>query len=112
MKWLCRLCVADFFGDALGLGKQKQVVCAACFGVGSTHVEAAEGMCSDHGSGAFAIEVKIADVELLASAIELFAGACVDGSGEAVLGVVGDSEGIVEAMRFDDGQDWAKDLLA
>ncbi len=32
-------------------------------------------------------------------------------SGEAVLGVVGDGEGVVEVLRLDDGEDGAEDLF-
>ena len=91
--------------------KSSEVVRAAGFGVGAAHVEAAEGMRADHGAGALAIEVEIADVELVAGAVELLAGAGVDGAGEAVLGVVGDGEGVVEAVGLDDGEDGAEDLF-
>ena len=95
---MCRRGVADFFGDALGLGEEEEIVGAAGFGVGAAHVEAAEGVGADHGSGALAVEVEVADVEFFAGAVELVAGAGVDGSGQAVLGVVGDGEGVVEVL--------------
>src|ERR1700735_643757 len=88
--------LAAFFGDGLGLGEEGEVVGAAGFAVSAAHVEAAEGMSADHRASALAIEVKIADVELGFGAIELLAGAGVDGAGEAVLGVVGHGEGFVE----------------
>src|SRR5258706_14421932 len=74
--------VTNFFGDALGLREEQQIVRAAGLGVGSAHVEAAKGMGSYHGAGALAIEVEVADVELLACAIQLFAGAGVDCCGQ------------------------------
>ena len=68
-------------------------------------------MRADHGAGALAVEVEIADVELLAGAVELGAGGGVERAGEAVLGVVGDGEGIVEAGGLDDGEDGAEDFF-
>jgi DNA-binding NarL/FixJ family response regulator len=62
------------FGDGLGLGEEGEVVGAAGLGVGAAHIEAAEGMRSDHGAGALAIEVEIADVEVGFRAVELLAG--------------------------------------
>ena len=59
-------------------------------------------MCAHHRAGALAIEVEIADLELFGGGVELFAGVGVDGAGEAVLGVVGDREGLgkVEALMM------------
>ncbi len=49
--------VTYFFCYGLGLGEEQQVVWAAGFAIGAGHVEAAEGVCAYHGSGAFAVEV-------------------------------------------------------
>ena len=49
---------------------------AARFRVGAGHIEAAEGMRADHGAGAFAVEVEIADVEVFAGAFRVFRGLC------------------------------------
>ncbi len=102
---------ALLFGDGLGLGEEEEIVGAAGFAVGARHIEATEGMSADHGAGALAVEVKVADVEVGAGAVELFAGAGVDGSGEAILGVVGDAKGVIEAGGFDDGEKRAEDFF-
>ncbi len=44
-------------GDGLGLGEEREIVGATSLRVGAAHVEAAEGMCADHRSGALAVEV-------------------------------------------------------
>ncbi len=51
--------MADLFGDALGLGEEQEVVGAAGLGVRPAHVEAAEGVGSDHGSGALAVQYRL-----------------------------------------------------
>jgi hypothetical protein len=79
------------------LSEEEQIVRSAGLGVGSAHVEAAEGVRGDHSAGAFAVEVEVADVELVAGTVEVLAGVGVDRAGEAVLGVVGDGEGLFEA---------------
>src|SRR5580658_3680798 len=55
--------VLQLFGDGFGLREEQKIIRATSLGIRSTHVEAAEGMRSHHCAGAFAIEVKIADVE-------------------------------------------------
>ncbi len=72
------LATPSLLGDGFGLGEEEQIVRAAGFGVGAAHIEAAEGVRADHGAGAFAVEVEIADVELFAGAVELGAGVGVD----------------------------------
>ena len=101
----------DFFRHRLGLREQIQIIGAAGFGIGAGHVEAAEGVGSYHGAGAFAVDVEIAHVEVAAGAVDLVAGLGVDCAGEAELGVVGDFEGVIEAAGFDDGENWSEDFF-
>lgn len=61
------------FCYALGLRKKVKVIRAAGFRVRAAHVEAAKGMSPYHCAGAFSVEVKIAYMEALARAIQIFA---------------------------------------
>src|ERR1039458_9816558 len=74
LRLFLRACRAQLLRDRLRLGKQQQIIRAAGLGVGPAHVESAKRMRADHCAGAPAVEVEIADVELLARAIELGAG--------------------------------------
>ena len=65
-----RGCGAQFLCHALCLREEQEIVGAAGFGVGAAHVESAEGMRTDHGARAFAIQVQIADVVLARRDIE------------------------------------------
>src|SRR5579863_4967857 len=80
---------ADFLADGFGLGEEEEIIGAAGFGIGAGHIESAERMRADHGSGAFAIDVKIADVKFVLGAVDFFGRLGVDGAGEAVVGIVG-----------------------
>ena len=91
--------------------EQVQIIRAAGLGIGARHVEAAEGMRADHRSGALAVDVEVADVELADRAIDLVARVGVDRAGQAELGVVGDFERVVEAAGLDHGQHGAKDFF-
>src|SRR5262249_6145241 len=84
---------------------------AARLGVSAGHVEAAEGMCADHGAGAFAVEIEIARLEFIARALQLFARTGVNGAGQPELGVVGDVERVIEIARLDYGQHRPEDLF-
>src|SRR5437660_791809 len=97
--------LAKLLCDALALCEEQKVVRAAGFRVRAAHVEAAEGVRSDHRSGALAVEVQVADLKLSGRAIELLARTCIDGAGQAVLCIVGDGERLVKARRFNDCQD-------
>ncbi len=68
-------------------------------------------MGANHGAGAFAIEVEIADVEAQTCNSQSFLVFCKDGAGETVLCIVGNLQGILVGIGFDDGQDGAEDLL-
>src|SRR5713226_9376165 len=103
--------MANLFGNALRLCEQQQVIRPAGLGVGAAHVEAAEGMRADHGSCALAIQVEVADVELLPSAVELLTRVRVDGSRQPVFGIVGNLQGLVEAVGLDDGKHRPEYLL-
>ncbi len=92
--WVLGTDSLDFLRYRLGLREQVQVIRAAGFGIGAGHVEAAEGVGADHGSGAFAVDVEIAYVELAFGAVDLVAGFGIDGAGQAELGVVGDFQAL------------------
>lgn len=100
-----------FFCDRLGLNELKQIVGAARFGIGAGHVEATEGVGANHRAGAFAIDVEVADKELVAGALNVFRVGGVDSAGEAVFTVVGQLEGVLEVAGFGDTKDRAKDLF-
>src|SRR5260370_35466406 len=85
--------MANLLGNALRLCEQQQVIRPASLGVGAAHVEAAEGMRADHGPRALAIQVEVADVELLLRAIKLPMRGGVDGSRHPVSGMVGTLQG-------------------
>ena len=68
-------------------------------------------MRSDHRAGALAVEIQVADVELHEGSVELSGGVGVKGSGQTVLGVIGNRERIIEVPRFDYGKYRAKDLF-
>src|SRR5262249_32932807 len=56
---------------ALRLQEQQQVVAAAGLAVGAAHVEAAERVAAHHRAGALAVQVEVADEELLARLLQL-----------------------------------------
>lgn len=101
----------DFFGDGFGLDEPEEVVGATGFGVGTGHIETAEGLGADHGAGAFAVEVEVADVEAVGGELEAGGVGGVGGAGEAVLAIVGEFEGVFEVARGGDGEDGAEDFL-
>ena len=102
---------ADFFGDGFGLEEEQQVILAAGFGIGAGHIEAAEGMGADHGAGAFAVHVQIADVEFFGGALNFFGILGIDGAGQAEFGVVGHVQGFVKIFRFGDGEHGAENFF-
>src|SRR6185437_4160319 len=70
-----------------------------------------ERMRSHDGSGALAVDVEVADVELTDGAVQFVLGTGVDGAGEAEFSVVGNMQGMVEIVRFDDGQHRPENLF-
>src|SRR5581483_9176634 len=66
-----RRILRQLFADRLALGKKIQVIRAARFGVGSRHIESAERMRAHDRSRALAIDVQVADVELLHGTLNL-----------------------------------------
>ena len=68
-------------------------------------------MASDHGSGAVAVEVEVADLEFLARLFQVARAARVDGSGQGVGRIVGHGDGFVEVRSPQHGQDRAEDLF-
>src|SRR5579885_3573931 len=97
--------------DGFGLREEQEVVATAGFGVGAGHVEAAEGVDADERAGTLAIEVEVADVEVLFGLLDAFRVGRVERAGQAVFGLVGDVHGILEVPRFDEGQHGTEDLF-
>src|SRR6476620_7090863 len=64
--------LGDLFADGFHLCEQKQIIRAAGLRVRSRHVEAAKWMCTHNGSGALAVDVEIAHVELALGQRNLF----------------------------------------
>src|SRR5580658_3172887 len=64
-----------------------------------------------HRSGALAVQIEIADVELAHGAIEFLARTGIDGAGQSELGVVGDFKGLIEVARLDHHQHRAENLF-
>src|ERR1044071_4027097 len=68
-------------------------------------------MCADHSAGALAIDVQVADVKLLHAALEFLLVPAIDGARQTELGVVGNPQRMIEAVRLDDRQDGPEDLF-
>src|SRR6185437_9951444 len=100
-----------FLGDGLGLQEEQQVIGAAGLRVRAGHIKAAEGVAADHGTGAFAIHVEIADVEILGGAFDFARVARIDGAGEAEFAVVRHAKGVVKILCLGDGEDRPEDFL-
>src|SRR5215208_106817 len=90
---------------------QRQIVRSAGLGVCAAHAEAPEGLDADEGACDAAIEVDVASLEFSACALEVVAVLGVDAAGEAIGGVVGYLEGLVEVAGLQDGEDGAEDLF-
>src|SRR5271165_506375 len=103
--------LADFLSDHFRLREQVQVVRPAGFGIRARHVETAEGMRAHHRSGALAVDVEVADVELANGAVNFVARLGVDGASQAELGIVGNFERVIEAVGFDHGEYGAEDFF-
>src|ERR1700728_4648211 len=73
-----------------------EIVRAACFGVGTRHLESAEGMSSHHGTRAFAIEIEIAHVKFARSLSELLFRTCIHRACKSIFGVICDAQSIVK----------------
>src|SRR5277367_4865415 len=58
-----RVFTLDFHSHRLRLGEQVQVIRATGLGIGTGHVESAEGVCADHGSSALTVDVQVSYVE-------------------------------------------------
>ena len=61
-------------------------------------------MRSDECAGAFAVEIKIADVKFIPRFFQLFGVRRINRAGQAVLRVVGDFQRVVEISRFNHRQ--------
>src|SRR5215472_17032711 len=68
-------------------------------------------MDAHHCAGAFAVDVHVADKELIASPLDMFGVGRVDGAGEAINGVIGHRQGMVEVARFGDSEYRPKDFF-
>ena len=65
----------------------------------------------DERSCDFAIEIQIADVELLAGAAKRYGAAGVDAASECVARVIGDVESIIQRSNAEDGKNRTEQLL-
>src|ERR1043166_3095830 len=106
-----RLSRLDLPRDRLRLQEEAEVIAAARFRVGARHVEAAERMDADQRAGALAVQIQIADEELLTGALELLLVVGEDGAGEAELRVVRDPQRVFEVLRFADREHRTEDLF-
>ena len=68
-------------------------------------------MRADHGAGALAIQVKIANVEEAAGPFEPCPIQRIDGSGEAVVAIVDQFQSVVEVARSGDRKHGSEDLF-
>src|SRR5687767_12213297 len=73
----------------------------SCFGIGTAHVESAEGIHADKCAGAFTVEIEITDKEIARCLVKLRAVLCIDGSCQTVLRVVGNLESFLEILNRD-----------
>ena len=63
--------VRDFLRHGFRLHEQQQVISSASLGVRARHVESAKRMRADHRTGAFAIQIEIADMKRFPRLLEL-----------------------------------------
>src|SRR5713226_2579185 len=68
-------------------------------------------MTADHGAGAFAIHVEIADVKFFSGALDFFRVLGINGAGEAKFRVVGHVQSFVKILRFGDGENGPENLF-
>src|SRR5262249_38665189 len=99
------------FGDGLRLREEKQVVRAACLGIGARHIEAPEWVHTNQRASALAVDIEIAGEELTLGLRDASAVAREERTGQPVLGVVGDGERVIVVFRADKRQHWAEDFL-
>jgi hypothetical protein len=88
------------FRHGFSLSEKEQVVAATGFGVGPTHIESAERLSSHKGSGAFSIEIEIADMEIASGDFEMLAIIGIEGASQTIIGCVGMFETLLEALNF------------
>ncbi len=99
------------FGNTDGDEELEQVIGAAGFAADPGHAVAAEGMTLNKGTGDFAVEVQVADFELVAGAAETGRAAAVDAAGERVFCSIRDLKRFIQILRTNDGQDRAEDFV-
>src|SRR5919202_2543873 len=96
--------------ERLGLEEEQQVVRAARLGIGAAHVEAAEWVHANQGSGTLPIEVQIADVELTPRPRETIRVATVQRAGQSEFGRVRNCQRVVEVARTDECENRTEDF--
>src|SRR5258708_6630715 len=64
-----------------------------------------------HGAGAFAVEVQVADLQLMPRPLQLLARRGINGAGQAELSVVADLQRVVVVAGFDYGQHQPEDFF-
>src|SRR5439155_21226950 len=83
----------------------------SALGRSSAQVEAAERMSARERSGAFPVDVQVADVEPPSRLLDAVPISCEDRTGQAELRVVRDVERVAEVARADDREHRPEDLL-
>src|ERR1700693_1153427 len=101
----------DFLRDGLGLREEGEVLAPSGLGICPRHVEAAEGVHADQRARALAVQIQVAAEELPLPALEAPAVARVERARQAVLGVVGDGDSLVEVLHFQHGEHRPEDLF-
>jgi hypothetical protein len=101
----------DIFGDDARDEELQQVVAAAGFRSAARHLESAEGMPADDGTGAGAIDINVARDQLRFDALNIGRAAGEKSPGQRVVGVVRDPDGFIEIAHSNDAQDRSENLF-
>src|SRR5207302_10923230 len=90
----------DVFGDNAWDEEVEQVIAAAGFGSAAAHFESAKRMAADHRASAGAIDINIPGYELGFDPLDVSGTAREESGGERVIGIVGNSDRVVQIARF------------
>src|ERR671912_733213 len=90
---------------------QRQIFRSTGLGVGAAETVAPEGLHADKSARYAPVEVDVACLELGPGLFQVVAVPGIDAAGEAIGGVVGYLEGLVEGASLQDGEDGAEDLF-
>src|SRR6478752_5373010 len=90
----------DVFGDNARNEEVQQIIAAAGFGAAAAHLESTERMATDHRAGAGAIDINIPGYQLGFDPLDVSRTAREESCGERVIGVVSNSDCVIEIARF------------